>query len=294
MSQITSTQKLGTSKSSTVLTDGMGYNFAPYTADELWAEYQRPVGSINKHLLTLHSLVVGLQTQRAVDIGIGSTTRAIRGALKATGGKLFSCDIDAKRYASVLEQTDPSWELTLGPSTDFLRALSGPFEFAMHDGAHDYWQVVEDLKLLIPKMKQFGVICIHDTQLGNLEDEMLAALRDGCAGQDVSIVHLPYVCGLTIIRVEGDQGYGAVAPLGKDFQNPTVPATCGIACFPNQGDQPNYSSSTRAYQWLWWRFRRGVGSENYQRLRSTLHQTLGDGGFSKLRHLMRNVLKLSG
>lgn len=141
----------------------MSDNLTPFTPTELWEAFTAKEGSINKHLLTLYSLAVGVNAQRAVELGIGNSTRALRAAVQFTGGKLWSCDIDRKRFAGWIERRDGHWSLQLCPSTEFLRSLEPPFDFALHDAAHDYWQVAEDLRILLPLMRRYALVCIHDT-----------------------------------------------------------------------------------------------------------------------------------
>ena len=45
-------------------------------------------GGTNKHLLTLLSLAVGVYAQRAIELGVGPSTRALRAAMQITGGRL--------------------------------------------------------------------------------------------------------------------------------------------------------------------------------------------------------------
>ena len=144
-------------------------------------------------------------------------------------------------------------------------------------------------------MKKYGFICVHDTQVASLRDEMLNALRDGLAGHPVSFVHLPFVCGLTLIRVEKDYGFGEVAPLGSAFPNPTIPATSGVISFAEQvNTEVKTAYKQYGYQWTWWTFRRRFGIGRYQHLRQGLYRLLGQRGFQCLRWFVRRVLRFSG
>ncbi len=227
----------------------------PYTPEELLNEFNRAQGTINKHLLFIYSLVIGLNAQRVAELGIGTTTRTLRAALQQTGGELFSCDIDETRFMYLLQQTDEHWHLTLSPSDAFLRTLTPGFDLFIHDGAHDYWQVSKDLQLIVPMMKQFGIICVHDTQLSIHKDEMLPALRDGLAGQSVSMVHLPHTCGLTVIRVESDQGHGVISPNGVDYQFPTIPTSFGTVAFDATATV-KFSWVDKMLHWMRWKSRK--------------------------------------
>ena len=206
-------------------------NLLPFNNTELLEAFSEKEGSINKHLLILYSLAIGLFAQRTIELGIGNSTRALRAAIKITGGKLFSCDIDKSRFANWLEKQDEHWSLDLCNSKEFLLSLTPPFDFALHDAAHDYWQVVEDLKNIIPLMKRYGIICLHDTQHSEIGIQMVHAISDAVKGCNVSYVHLPFSYGLTIMRIEESDNPPLVTPWNKGgkaqtncFSNPLVSA----------------------------------------------------------------------
>jgi hypothetical protein len=173
----------------------------PYCRDELWAEFHRPSGSIAKHLLVLYSLAVGLNAQRIVEIGVGSTTRTLRAATRVTGGVLFSCDHDS-RFEALCEESDAGFKFHMMDSLSFLSKLEGPVDLALHDGAHDYWGTRKDLEALLPKMRLFSLVCIHDTQHSEYKEEMTRAIADALRSHDASYLHLPYAYGMTLIRIE--------------------------------------------------------------------------------------------
>jgi len=177
------------------------FNPAPYSKEEIWEEFQKD-GSITKHLLTIYSFAVGINAKRIIDIGIGSTTKALRMAAAETNGIVFSCDADKKRFSGLIEHQCDNWKLDLCASESFLKKVDGPIDFAMHDGAHDYLQVKLDLELIIPKMKTFGLICIHDSQQSASADDVLSAIRDATTNWEISLTTLPYCNGLSIIRLE--------------------------------------------------------------------------------------------
>ena len=232
------------------------YDPAPFTRSELLEAFEAE-GSLNKHLLTLYSLAVGVKAQVIAEIGIGRSTKALRLAASNTGGKLLSCDADEERFSYLLEKQTPNWSLFLGPSEAFLRTIHEPIDFALHDGAHDYYQVKLDLELLLTKMRTFGLICVHDTQQTELAGDMLAAITDATRGWSISVTNLPFGCGLAIIRVEKGN-HEAVAPEGKNLPNGTFdtrpvpfPASPGRYSAQDQAD-------TSARRWLRWRLRKIV------------------------------------
>jgi hypothetical protein len=197
-------------------------NLNQFTPTEMWEAFAAREGSINKHLLTLYSLSVGVHAQRAIELGIGNSTRALRAAMQVTGGKLWSCDFDRSRFAEWLERVDEHWSLMLCPSTEFLRALEPPFDFALHDAAHDYWQVAEDLRILLPLMRRYSLVCIHDTQHSEIGEQMVHAINDATKGYAVSYVHLPFCYGLTILRLEESVYPPLTTPWNKGGKSHTL------------------------------------------------------------------------
>jgi len=189
-------------------------NLQPYELAEMYDAFIRNEKSTGRHLLVIYLLVIGINAKVILDLGLGSTTRALRAAALKTEGTVLSCDADVARFSDLLGFQDESWRITLSPSELFLQAIQPPIDFVMHDAAHDYYQVKLDLGLILPKMRQFGLICVHDTQQPDLGRDILTAIRDATNGYSVSMTHLPFSAGLTIIRVE------------ESCHPPITPATC--------------------------------------------------------------------
>ena len=231
----------------------ISFDPSPYTLPELLERFDQEY-SFSKHLLTIYSIAIGLKAKRIVDIGIGSTTKALRLAASRTGGTVFSCDADKKRFSDLLSQQDEHWRLFLGNSDLFLEEIAPPFDLVVHDGAHDYRQVRRDLQLILPKMRTFGLICIHDTQQPNLAQGMLAAIRDAAAGWSISLTNLPYGAGLAIIRVESG-AHPAISPEGgmlTDGMFDTLPVSFPLV-FP---DSSKFAESDNSLQrWIRGKFK---------------------------------------
>jgi len=213
-----------------------GGGLDPFSVPELVAEFERSHDSISKHLLTIHSLVVGLRAERVAEIGVGGTTRTIRAALARTGGELYSCDADRARWEPIArENRDPRFHLRLEDSRRFVTSLRGPLDLVLHDGAHEFWQVAWDLERLWPLVRRYGLVCVHDTQHNRLGADMQRALTKAFRGCAVSWTHLPYSYGLTIVRIERDQPYEPVTGHWNKAggRSLTAPATCGVIADPS-------------------------------------------------------------
>jgi len=188
--------------------------YYPLTREELFSRFDTS-SSGSKHLLILYSLVIGMNARVIAEIGLGQTTGALRAAAALTGATLHTCDFDKKKYNQLLAQRDDHWRLYLEPSSSFIERLPEPIDLVMHDGAHDYLNVKRDLELLIPKVRKFGIICVHDTQETDLYRDMLAAIKDAVTGFSVSITNLPFSCGLAIIRVESSRHPSVLPSVGS-------------------------------------------------------------------------------
>ncbi len=196
------------------LTDAERAIGTPFSTQELFDTFSGG-GSFAKHLLTLYSLAVGVNAKVIADIGIGSTTRALLKAVEETKGRVYSCDFDRRRYSRLFEiyPKTKRWRLSLIKSLEFIEALPDGIDFVCHDGAHDAETVKADLEALIPKVKQFGIIVVHDTQHVDFRDDLTAVVRDLSERFPLTTVTLPYSCGLTIIRVERSN-CGAITQTG--------------------------------------------------------------------------------
>jgi hypothetical protein len=155
--------------------------------------------------------VVGTDAKVILDLGLGRTTGAIRAAAIRTGGTVNTCDFDSRRFQGLLSEQTASWRLFLEPSKSFLDRFEGPIDFVMHDAAHDYEHVRADLMAILPKMRRFGSVCVHDTQQPDLHGDMLGAIHDAVQHHSVSIVNLPFGSGLAIIRIE-ESAFPSIEP----------------------------------------------------------------------------------
>ena len=170
-------------------------------------------GGFQLHYHFLYEVVFGLETKRALELGTGRSTRVILDALESTGGHLTTCAprFDFEKLLAGY-QDNPQWRYIEALSDDGLPLLTDEdiFDFVLHDGSHFQAEVTRDLKAIVPRMRQFGIILVHDTQHHKLGQGMAAAVTDGLSGVKHSHTTLPYGFGLTIIRIEEDLGHGAV------------------------------------------------------------------------------------
>jgi len=206
------------------------------------------------HLPILYSLVVGTGAKVILDLGLGRTTGAIRAAAAHTGGIVNTCDFDSRRFRGLLSEQTASWRLFLEPSMSFLRRFDGPIDFVMHDAAHDYEHVRSDLIAIFPKMRRFGLVCVHDTQQPDLHGDMLGAIHDAIRHHSVSLVNLPFGSGLAIIRIE-ESAFPSIEPRSgflSDGQSDTAlvafPMTTQLSHARQQVVRRSFSTMLRAWR----------------------------------------------
>jgi predicted O-methyltransferase YrrM len=185
--------------------------FSPFTEQELFKEFHGTSASA-KHLLTIYSLIIGTNARIILDMGLGNSTRAALAAAASTGGTVYSCDYDQERFAQYENEQVPNWRFYCRKSSEFIELVPTPFDFVFHDASHEYDIVRTDIEAIVPKMRRFGLICVHDTQ--HPRYRLLEAVNDAVQSLDVSHVALPFGCGLSVLRVNSSP-HPPIDPAGK-------------------------------------------------------------------------------
>ena len=157
------------------------------------------------HYLFLYSAVIGVGAKQVFEFGTGLSTRVILEGLKQTGGSLNSCSTEDRK--SIVERHSvpdvEEWRHHQGLSEEMVSTLElPPLDLVLHDGAHNAPVVEADLRAVFPKLKQYGLLLLHDTQHSYTGSAMRVAVKKVVQDFDVSLVTLPYGFGLTIFRVE--------------------------------------------------------------------------------------------
>jgi len=171
---------------------------------------------LNRHYLTLYSIVLGMESKNVFEFGTGFSTQVMIEALKLTGGKLTSIDkrpVSHRRHQrqgsdisdNFLNDNKNIWSFYRGKSVDIVPTLdhSECYDVVLHDGSHTGTEVTKDLNNIVPYVKTGGLVLIHDTTHYELGSEM----RSGVFNSDLIKKYehdestLPYGYGLTIIRL---------------------------------------------------------------------------------------------
>lgn len=230
-------------------------NIDPFTTDELFSTFHQEESS-SKHLLVIYSLAIGLKAKNILDIGMGLTTRTLRSAVQITGGTVHTIDWNKKRFADLTQQQTPQWRLYLEECDQVIQKIQEPFDFVMHDGAHDYFQVKKDLLDILPRVKKYGIICVHDTQHYSFGRDMILAIQDAVQEYSVSLTVLPYGAGLTIIRME-ESIHETVKLQGKMIEGSLDSHPFSVPMVPGEDPLESKDIQQKSRKWFSW-FRRKI------------------------------------
>ena len=156
------------------------------------------------HALFLYNLVWQTRARLVVEIGLGpgDSTSIFLPALKRTGGRLVSIDIQSQPVAeqkiAALGLRD-RWTFIEKPSE--LAARQWPtdelIDVLLIDGKHSYNQVKLEYGLFRPLMRKGGFVLFHDSETIRGVRKFTQELRRRDGG-----VQFPYANGLFVIRVE--------------------------------------------------------------------------------------------
>lgn len=181
-----------------------------------------PQTGFMKHYLTLFSIVEGLETKKSFEFGTGVSTEVILEALKRTGGEHISCDIRPfeKTGANNKILSYSNYKYIQNTSININFDTIGPFDFVLHDGSHEYNEVHNDIKKIVPRMKKNGILLIHDTEDNGYSNTLKDAYFDAIIEitDNIENITLPFGYGLTICRILKDFNNGIVNPEWKKIK----------------------------------------------------------------------------
>jgi len=167
--------------------------------------------STSKHLLTLYSIVKGLNAKRVVEVGFGRSTYVIANAVAENGGKMYCCD----RYDYTPLLTDREKKVITfvqGDAKKLLKTVSGGFDFVFLDYLSSRERSADScykaMCRFLELTKQNGVMAIHDTfeEKYNAKD----AMKNMRKNKTVECMTLPYNYGLGLIRKLSKSEHGTI------------------------------------------------------------------------------------
>lgn len=109
-----------------------------------------------------------LQASVAIELGVrsGESTAALLAALEASGGHLWSVDIDPPQVPAEWHDS-PAWSVIQGDDIDPVVIDQCPAEIDLLfiDTSHRYGHTFTELAVYGPRVRPGGVILLHDTDL---------------------------------------------------------------------------------------------------------------------------------
>lgn len=161
------------------------------------------VSGTGGHALVLYNLAWQMNAQLVVEIGLGpgDSTSIFLLAMKATGGKLISIDIEPKPIAE--RKIDylglrEHWEFICKPSEEAAREWPSNrlIDLLLIDGLHTYNQIQLEYRLFRPLMHRGGYMLFHDSETIRGVRKFTNQIRRRHGG-----VQLPWSNGLYIVRL---------------------------------------------------------------------------------------------
>ena len=151
-----------------------------------------------------------LRPPRCLEIGVrqGTSTIAILMAMRRTNGRLISLDFDPVESA-VTQQTvreqglDQWWDFHLAHSDEFAITFTEELDFLWIDGEHEHPQPSRDFANYAPRVRQGGIIAMHDYWVDSPRPTALGVLycvEEVRKSGQFEICSLPWAYGLTLMR----------------------------------------------------------------------------------------------
>lgn len=155
------------------------------------------------HALFLYNLAWQMNAQLVVEIGLGpgDSTSVFLLAMKETGGRLVSIDIESQPVAESkvdLLGLRNRWEFVCQPSQEVGKQWDArrKIDILLIDGLHTYKQIELEYKLFKPHIRQGGYILFHDSETIRGVRKFTRWLRWRRGG-----VQFPFSNGLYVVRM---------------------------------------------------------------------------------------------
>lgn len=182
-----------------------------------WRAFDEFRTGLALHYPFLFSAVVGIEAQRTFEFGAGISTRVFLDAhtYKRYGHHVSvsteQCEDIVRNHLDGVDRSN--WTHHTGLSTELpYLAESDMFDVVLHDGSHSTDVVVHDLCSVIPHIRQYGLLLIHDTLHSYNGESMRQAVSSVLPHFAHARVTLPYGFGLTIVQILGNIHLPPVSP----------------------------------------------------------------------------------
>lgn len=185
-----------------------------YLMQDILEQHHGGAGGFSRHYLTLYAIALGLEAKQVFEFGAGFSTKTLLGALAKTSGHLTTCDVrplaETGNGPEMTQQYKGCWTYLQGDSRKQIKNVGKePFDLVLHDGSHEWRVVWRDLIAITPRIKQNGILLIHDTEHVPTYRLKLAVFL-ALLFVPHEKVTLPYGYGLTIVRILGNAHNGAI------------------------------------------------------------------------------------
>lgn len=118
---------------------------------------------LGPHVEVLASTVRDLNAQRVIELGVrdGHSTGALLYGLEATGGSLWSVDINPPPFTAI-----PRWTFVYGDDTDpaVVAQLPTEVDLVFIDTSHAWAHTLIELEEYVPRVRPGGLVLLHDTE----------------------------------------------------------------------------------------------------------------------------------
>lgn len=193
------------------MVEKQSFELPPYFDSVLELHHGNTSGA-SLHYLSLYSFALGLESKEVLEFGAGGSTLAFLSALSKTDGRLTSVDSRPihEIFTSPCPEIGPAWNFVQSDSRQFAPPSETLYDLVLHDGSHEQEIVSADLTNVIPRIRQYGLLLVHDTQHEKLGQQVSTGLMKAIGSTPVSVTTLPYGYGLTVVRIEGNEENGTV------------------------------------------------------------------------------------
>lgn len=127
---------------------------------------------------TLHDIIVKNKYTSALEIGTstGHSTIWLAWAMSKTGGKVTTIELNEKRHKEAIKNLTEAGLISfvnaeLGDAHDFVKQVSGPFDFVFSDADKDWYK--QYFLDVTPKLKTGGCYTTHNVIDGNSPEDYL-------------------------------------------------------------------------------------------------------------------------
>ena len=162
---------------------------------------------IQGHLPRLRDIVIELGAQVVVELGVrsGRSTVALLAGVEQTGGRVWSCDVDAMSLEWVPDEVRSHRQWAFVGSDDLAAVESAPrpVDVLFVDTSHEYEHTLAELRAYGPLVRPGGAVVLHDTDEG-LWPDCARAVKDwfdADAPDGARLEFHPGHNGLTIVRL---------------------------------------------------------------------------------------------